>query len=95
LVQNALKTDSLPVTIEVEYPKGKCGRPNEAVLYVADTVAFAIIVINLATETAWRVVDKTVFPSPEAGTFYVSGQTFELMDGVLGMTLGMHLNFYS
>lgn len=77
------------MTIEVEYPRGTCGAPNEAILYVADTVAFAIIVINLSTETAWRVVDKTVFPSPEAGTFNVARETFELMDGVLAMTLGM------
>jgi len=73
----------------VEYPNGKCGRPNDAVLYIADTVAFAIIVMDLATERAWRVVDKTVFPTPEAGTFNVGGETFELMDGVLGMVLGL------
>jgi hypothetical protein len=78
----------LPVTIEVEYHKGKCGRPNDAFVYIADTVAFAIIVIDLSRETAWRVVDKTIFPSPEAGTFNVARETFELMDGVLGMTLG-------
>ncbi|XP_065352581.1 protein yellow-like [Cloeon dipterum] len=90
--QSALKEDSLPVTIEVEYPKGNCGKLTDAVVYMADTTTYAIIVADLSTNRAWRVTDKTVFPSPEAGTFNVAGETFELMDGVLALALGPNLD---
>jgi lysophospholipid acyltransferase (LPLAT)-like uncharacterized protein len=84
-----LRPDSQPVTIEVEYPGGNCGAPTDAVIYIADTVGYALIVVDLASQQAWQIRDKTMFPSPEAGTFNVAGETFELMDGVLGLALSM------
>ncbi|XP_059470371.1 protein yellow-like [Neocloeon triangulifer] len=85
---SVLKSDSLPVTIEVEYPRGTCGKPTDAILYIADVTAYSLIVANLATGRAWSVKDKTVYPSPEAGTYDIAGESFELMDGILGLALG-------
>ncbi|KAF4528023.1 hypothetical protein B566_EDAN002206 [Ephemera danica] len=89
----ALKADSLLCTIEVEYPDSPCGGSagvRGAVLHVADPTTFALIVADLrqqGTNNAWRIQDKTMYPSPEAGTFTVNRQSFEFMDGVLGLAL--------
>ncbi|XP_059470383.1 LOW QUALITY PROTEIN: protein yellow-like [Neocloeon triangulifer] len=88
LGQAVLNSDSLHVSIEVEYPRGTCGKPSDAVLYIADTTIFSIIVADLSTGKTWKVLDKTVYPSPEAGTFNIAGESFELMDGVVGMAFG-------
>lgn len=34
-----------------------------------------------------------MYPAPEAGTFSVDGQQFDLMDGVVGLTLGKTRRF--
>lgn len=56
-------------------------------MYVADPQAFAIIVHDAAQMTSWKIVDKTFYPYPNFGTFNILGDSFELMDGVLGMAL--------
>ncbi|XP_065352589.1 protein yellow-like [Cloeon dipterum] len=92
LPSGALKEDSSFANIEVEYPNGTCGRHNDAVLYIADNRRFALIVYDLKANKAWRVTDKTMYPSPEEGTIYVAGENFELMDGVIGLALGPKSN---
>lgn len=94
--QNVLKSDSLLVSMEVEYPRGQCGAVTSAVLYVADVTTFALIVVDLSTSggRAWRVQDKTMYPTPEAGTFSLQGESFELMDGILGLALSKYSNYY-
>lgn len=73
----------------MDYKRGECGQPKpDAFLYVTDTGASAIIVIDTKTEQSWRVSHKSMYPAPEAGTFSVDGQQFDLMDGVVGLTLG-------
>jgi len=87
-----LRCNAQPTNIAVDYPREQCGQTNnkpDAFLYVTDTAGYAIIVIDIQAEKSWRVLHRTMFPSPEAGTFRVSGQQFDLMDGVLGLALGI------
>ncbi|KAF4526882.1 hypothetical protein B566_EDAN013793 [Ephemera danica] len=70
-----------------DYPNCNCGTPRDAFVYISDTVGYQLIVVDAAAERAWSVRDKTMFPSPEGGTFNVGGETFELMDGVMGLAL--------
>ncbi|XP_065353986.1 protein yellow-like [Cloeon dipterum] len=88
LPKHVVKSDALPVNIQVEFPKGDCKNPKQAFLYIADTVACSIIVADMSTGDAWRVTDKTVYPNPELTTFHVAGQTFDMIDGVMGIALG-------
>ncbi|XP_065331594.1 protein yellow-like [Cloeon dipterum] len=85
--EEAVRNESLPVNIKVEYPKGTCGSPKDAFLYIADTASFAIIVADLSSGQSWRIIQKTVLPDPEASTFHVGKKTFETMNGIMGMAL--------
>ncbi|XP_059469981.1 protein yellow-like [Neocloeon triangulifer] len=89
--ESVLRCNSQPTNIAVEYKNAnQCGRKEkpDAYLFVTDTAAYAIIVIDTSTERSWRVTDKTMYPAPEAGTFNVAGVQFELMDGIVGLALG-------
>ncbi|XP_050511655.1 protein yellow-like isoform X1 [Diabrotica virgifera virgifera] len=55
--------------------------------YFADCQTYSIVVYDLKNYRSWRVTDKTMYPYPDYGTYNVQGDSFELMDGILGMSL--------
>ncbi|CAH2037590.1 unnamed protein product, partial [Iphiclides podalirius] len=55
--------------------------------YVADVSGFGFLVVDVANNRSWRVTHKYTFPYPSWGTFTIAGESFDLMDGVLGMAL--------
>lgn len=57
-------------------------------VYIADTVAFAIIVHDVKSGSFWKASDKTMFPYPNHSSFEILGDNFDLVDGVLGMDIG-------
>lgn len=56
-------------------------------VYMADCQAFSIVVFDQARMKSWRIIDKTFYPYPNYGTFNIEGDSFDLMDGILGMDL--------
>ncbi|XP_050511654.1 major royal jelly protein 3-like isoform X2 [Diabrotica virgifera virgifera] len=56
-------------------------------VYIADCQAFALIVYDFNANKSWRIIDKTMFPYPTYGTYTILDDRFELMDGILGMSL--------
>lgn len=56
-------------------------------LYIADVTGFGVIVYDYRRSVAWRTQNKLFYPNPDSGTFTISGESFDLMDGVLGMAL--------
>lgn len=56
-------------------------------VYIADVTAFAIIVFDMPTKKFWRVQNKLIFPNPDYGTFTISNESFDLMDGILGLAI--------
>ncbi|KAG5882679.1 hypothetical protein JTB14_026090 [Gonioctena quinquepunctata] len=77
---------SIFVTPAVEILSGR-NQCKNTFIYLADCQAFSIVVYDLQRQTSWRVTDKTFYPYPNYGTFNIQGDSFELMDGVLGMSL--------
>ena len=65
-------------------PFGQCSNTKA---YIADVTGFAIIVYDFANDKSWRVENKLFEPVAEYGTFTIAGESFDLMDGVFGMTL--------
>ncbi|CAH0750872.1 unnamed protein product [Diatraea saccharalis] len=63
---------------------GDCG---DTFVYVADVSGFGILVVDVANDRSWRVTHRLMFPFPNHGTFTIEGESFDLMDGVLGMAL--------
>lgn len=78
------KGASLFVTPVVDVRGPTC---QNTMVYMADVNGFAIIVYDVARGRSWRVHNKYVYPHPYYGTFKIAGESFELMDGVLGMAV--------
>ncbi|KAG5671105.1 hypothetical protein PVAND_001319 [Polypedilum vanderplanki] len=56
-------------------------------VYIGDCCSFTIVVYDYATDRAWQVNNKLFYPYPTYGTFRIAGESFELMDGLLGMAI--------
>lgn len=65
-------------------PQGQCF---DTKAYLADVTGFNLIVYDAKTDSSWKVNHRYLFPYPNYGRFTVAGESFELMDGVLGMAL--------
>lgn len=65
-------------------PFGQCSNTKA---YIADVTGFAIIVYDFASDKSWRVENKLFEPVAAYGTFTIAGESFDLMDGIFGMTL--------
>ncbi|KAK5640789.1 hypothetical protein RI129_009336 [Pyrocoelia pectoralis] len=81
---NQLQSNSILVTIipDVRDPEGI-----DTFVYVADCQGMALIVHDTQRGTSWRIVDKTMYPNPFFGSYNIAGQTFDIMDGIMGMDL--------
>ncbi|CAH1116312.1 unnamed protein product [Phaedon cochleariae] len=79
-----LESDSLLVTPVVDIRDGQCGN---TFVYAADCIGNSIIVYDAQRNRSWRVSHRTMYPYPNYGTYNIQGESFELMDGVLGMSL--------
>ncbi|XP_022834433.1 major royal jelly protein 1-like isoform X1 [Spodoptera litura] len=78
---------SLYVTPIVDVrPRGPGDCANTFV-YVADVSAFSILVVDVMRDQAWRTTHRLFYPFPSRGTFTIDGESFDLMDGILGMAL--------
>lgn len=60
---------------------------SDTYVYVADVSGFGILVVDVARNRSWRITHRLMFPYPSRGTFTIDGQSFDLMDGILGMAL--------
>ncbi|KAG5883313.1 hypothetical protein JTB14_008600 [Gonioctena quinquepunctata] len=65
----------------------KSNQCSNTFVYLADCQTYSIVVYDHQQQTSWRVIDKTFYPYPSYGTYNIHGVTFEIMDGVLGMSL--------
>ncbi|XP_018320375.1 major royal jelly protein 1 isoform X2 [Agrilus planipennis] len=79
-----LEDRSILVTPIVDVRDDKC---KDTFVYVADCQTFSIIVYNPRLGVSWKATDKTMYPYPNFGTYDIQGNSFDLMDGVLGMAL--------
>ncbi|CAG5031519.1 unnamed protein product [Parnassius apollo] len=70
--------------VDVRKNGGDC---SDTFLYVADLRGFGFLVLDVTNDRTWRVTHRLAFPFPSRGTFTIDGESFDLMDGVLGMAL--------
>lgn len=85
--QNQFKESSLFVTIAVDVrdTEDKC---KDTFAYIADVTGFALLVYDFRNSRSWRITNNLFYPYPPYGTFNIKGDTFDLMDGILGLALG-------
>lgn len=81
-----IKTDSLFVTLVVDNRDtgNKCG---DTFVYIADVTGYGLLVYDHRNSRSWRISNNLFFPHPPHGTFHIKGDTFDLMDGILGLAL--------
>ncbi|XP_047529878.1 major royal jelly protein 1-like isoform X1 [Vanessa atalanta] len=60
---------------------------SDTFVYVADVSGFGLLVVDVINDRSWRVTHRLMYPYPSHGTFTIDGESFDLMDGVLGMAL--------
>ncbi|XP_015591230.1 protein yellow isoform X2 [Cephus cinctus] len=80
------KDDSIYVTVivDVRDPEGFC---RDTFVYIADVTGFALIVYDMYNNQSWRIHNNLFYPYPQYGTFNIKDDSFDLMDGILGLAL--------
>lgn len=64
---------------------------SDTYVYIADVSGFAILVVDVASNRSWKVNHRLMYPYPSHGTFTIDGESFDLMDGILGMALSSYI----
>lgn len=82
--ENSAIIDKQVLDVRDPPPSGQC---QNTMAYIADVQSFSILVFDLKRQHSWRVQNKLFFPCPAYGTYTIAGESFDLMDGVLGMAL--------
>ncbi|CAD7090713.1 unnamed protein product [Hermetia illucens] len=59
----------------------------KTMVYIADITGFGLLVYDYEANTSWRIENKLMFPNPDWGTFTIAGESFDLMDGLVGLAL--------
>lgn len=62
------------------------GRCESSFVYMTDTAAPGLIVYDGLRDTAWRFTHPTMYPDPNFSDYNINGESFTLMDGVVGIT---------
>ncbi|XP_030751653.1 major royal jelly protein 3-like isoform X2 [Sitophilus oryzae] len=70
--------------VDVRDPNSGC---QDTFVYVADVLGYSLIVYDVFRDRSWRIQDKSMYPYPNFGTYNIAGDSFELMDGILGLSL--------
>lgn len=80
-----IASNSLLVTIAVDIRYRQC---DDAFAYVADAIAYKMIVFDLRNRQYWRVNSIQFQAFPDQSTFTINGEQFDLFGGVFGLALG-------
>ncbi|XP_076623551.1 yellow-e3 [Colletes latitarsis] len=82
------KDDSLYVTVAVDIRDAVDRECKDTFAYIADVTGFALLVYDYRNSRSWKIVNNLFYPYPPYGTFNIRDDTFDLMDGILGLALG-------
>jgi len=59
----------------------------DTMVYIADSTGYGIIVFDLKNQQSWRVESDLFHPVESNSTFTIDGVTFQIMDGVYGLSV--------
>nr|UPO25011.1 yellow-e [Henosepilachna vigintioctopunctata] len=87
--RQVLRLNSLLTNLIIdENTQGTC---DSAFVYISDTAAPGIVVYNSAQDTAWRLMHPAMYPDPDFSDHTINGESFTLMDGVVGLAYSPRL----
>ncbi|RLU26490.1 hypothetical protein DMN91_000286 [Ooceraea biroi] len=84
--RDQFKEESLFVTLSVDI-RGTGDNCRDAFVYIADVTEYGLLVYDHHNSRSWRITNNLFYPYPPHGTFHIKGDTFDLMDGILGLAL--------
>ncbi|KAL1130528.1 hypothetical protein AAG570_011774 [Ranatra chinensis] len=99
LPQEVLRRNTLLTNLVIDEPEDGLNRSpslescDSAFVYMSDSTNPGLIVYDSKRDAAWRLSHPQMFPDPDFGTYRVAGESFTLMDGIIGLTLsgaGVH-----
>ncbi|KAK0168150.1 hypothetical protein PV327_001978 [Microctonus hyperodae] len=59
---------------------------DDVFVYMTDTTGPGLLIFDGATDRSWRLLHKSMFPDPNYATYQIGSDTFELFDGIVGLT---------
>ncbi|XP_017485109.1 PREDICTED: major royal jelly protein 3-like, partial [Rhagoletis zephyria] len=65
-------------------PHGRC---QSTFVYMADSNGFGIVVYDVQNGKSWRIENKYTYPDPDFSTHTIAGESFELLEGTIGLTV--------
>lgn len=81
--RQVLRPNSLLTNLVVdESIQGHC---DSSLVYISDTAAPGLVVYDSARDSAWRFMHPSMFPDPDFSDYEINGETFTLMDGIVGL----------
>lgn len=80
--REVLRPASLFTNLIVDESLGQC---DNAVVYITDTAAPGIVVYDSRADRAWRFMHPSMFADPDFSNYNIQGETFSLMDGIVGL----------
>ncbi|KAL1452806.1 hypothetical protein WDU94_007001 [Cyamophila willieti] len=66
---------------------GGYGNCDNIFAYISDSTNPGVLVYDSRNDRAWRLSHPAMFPDPDFGTYNVAGDSFTLMDGIIGLAL--------
>ncbi|XP_014476544.1 PREDICTED: protein yellow-like [Dinoponera quadriceps] len=64
---------------------------DDVFIYMTDTLGPGILIFDGATDKSWRLLHASMFPNPDEGMIKIGSDTFEFLDGVVGITFSPNL----
>lgn len=64
---------------------------DDVFVYIADTTAAGMLVLDGTSDRSWRVTHSSMFPNPDSMTYRIGEDIFELPDGIIGLGFSANL----
>ncbi|KAL6427914.1 hypothetical protein ACFW04_008383 [Cataglyphis niger] len=87
--REVLRPDTLLTNFVIDEVSAKTC--DDVFLYITDTLGPGILVFDGVRNRSWRVVHASMYPNPDEATYKIGSDTFEFLDGVVGITFSPRL----
>ncbi|KAK2586171.1 hypothetical protein KPH14_001438 [Odynerus spinipes] len=86
--RESLRPNSLFTNLVIDEVRGAC---DNAFVYITDTAGPGLVVFDASNNTSWRLLHASMFPHPDYTIYQIGDETFELMDGIVGLAFSPRL----
>ncbi|XP_074093821.1 uncharacterized protein LOC141524070 [Cotesia typhae] len=88
--REVLRPDTLLTNLVIDDTEARTC--DDVFVYITDTVGPGLLVFDGTADRSWRYVHASMLPDPNFSTYRIGSDTFELFDGVVGLTFSPREN---